>query len=260
MCSELNEQEWNSWNDNEIKLTGESYKKRASGELPEKESSKSYVNLIKKKNLYCNGDSLLDIGGACGHFFRSFYERLDKNIDYTVCDIIFDYLKTGKFIFEQIENIDFVQCDALYLPFLDRSFDTVIVNLFHFFPQLDKPLLEALRVSKQRILWRTPISEQNYVIKLINENEYKNTGVITPQGNYKYTLMMMYTKKYLYDIVNLLGYEVEFILRDDDYDDFDNNQFDEFKFPASKSTGRVQVHGNLILDWHYVSIVPKNTN
>jgi len=258
MNSQIETQEWNSWNNEVIKKMGESYKKRATGELPEKEASKSFVNLMIRKGLYQKRDSLLDIGGACGHFFRSFHDRLDQKIDYTVCDAIFNFLKAGKDIYAGKPNIDFIQCDALKLPFKENSFDTVIVNLFHFFPQLDVPLRQALRVAKKRVLWRTPIGEYNYIIKMINENDYKKVGIIFPEGSYDHTLCMMYTKKYLQDLISDLGYDLDFIEKDEDYEDFDNNQFDEFQLPSSKAIAGCQIHGNLIMDWHYVNIVHRN--
>ena len=42
-------QDWNIWSSEDIHKMGDSYYKRAKGELPEKEASKSYARLIKNK-------------------------------------------------------------------------------------------------------------------------------------------------------------------------------------------------------------------
>jgi ubiquinone/menaquinone biosynthesis C-methylase UbiE/uncharacterized protein YbaR (Trm112 family) len=255
------DQEWNEWNSEEILRTGESYVKRATGELPEKEASKSYCNLITKKTLYKSGDSLLDIGSACGHFYRSFHDRLDNNIDYTGIDATYKFLEWGKEIYHDHGNIDFVNGDALKLPFKNSSFDTVIANLYHFFPELDVPLSEAIRVARKRILWRTPIGDYNYTIKMISDNDYDNIGVIKPnRDDYSHTLVMMYTEAYLQGLVNSLGAEIEFIEKDSDFSDFDNNALSDFSMTSTRSINGIQTHGNLILNWHYVSILPDRSN
>ncbi|MDC1085875.1 methyltransferase domain-containing protein [Alphaproteobacteria bacterium] len=258
-CIPVEEQDWNEWNTDEIIKTGDSYKKRATGELPEKEASKSFCNVLKSKNLYFSGDSILDIGSACGHFYYSFFNRLDKNIDYTGIDATYKFLEWGKEIYKEYPNPSFVLGDALNLPFKKNSFDTVIVNLYHFFPNLMDALSEAIRVSKKRVLWRTPIGSYNYSIKMISENDFESMGAITPdRSDYNHTLLMMYTKEYLYGLVKSLNSKIEFIERDLDFADFDNNELSDFSMKSTRVVNGVQHHGNIILDWHYVSIVPND--
>lgn len=251
------DQDWNEWNTDKILIQGNSYLKRAKGEMPEKEASKSFSNLINNSNLYEVGDKILDIGSACGHFYLSFHNRIDKNISYTGVDITYEFLKWGKEIFENHTNVDFVHCDALNLPFKRNSFDTVIVNLFHFFPNLLEALSESLRVTKKRIIWRTPIGKYNYAIKMISNNNFDEIGTITPNRNdYDHTLMMIYTLDYLEGLIHSLGAKIDFIKQDNDFSNFDNNSLSEFSLPATKSINGVQTHGNMILDWHYIVFSP----
>ena len=84
---------------------------------------------------------------------------------------------------------------------------------------------------------------------MINENDYKKVGIIFPEGSYDHTLCMKYTKKYLQDLISDLGYDLDFIEKDKDYEDFDNNQLEEFQLPSSKAIAGCQIHGNLIMDW-----------
>ena len=212
---------------------------------------------MKHKKLYKSGDSILDVGSACGHFYYSFYNRLDKDIDYTGIDATRKFLEWGSEIFKDNAYADFVCGDALTLPFKQNSYDTIIVNLYHFFPNLENALSEAMRVAKKRILWRTLIGEYNYVIKMISENDYSEIGTITPDRNdYDHTLIMMYTKEYIQGLISKLGGKIEFIEQDLDFSDFDNNALSEFSMHSSRSANGVQTHGNLIFDWQYVSIIP----
>ena len=127
-------QNWNVWDLNEIQMIGSSYYKRAKGELPEKESSKSYARLLKRKNLYSSGDSILDIGCATGHFLRSFRKYTDPEILYTGIDTHFHFLQWGKEVYGVNEQSNFVNCDALHTPFIDNSFSIVTVKFIPFFP------------------------------------------------------------------------------------------------------------------------------
>jgi len=128
-------QEWNPWKLNKSKKTADSYYKRANGDLPEKESSKSLARLIKRKKLFSKTDNYLDIGCATGHYLVSLRKIINKRIKYTGIDISKEYLLWGNEIFGHSELSNFIHCDSLNLPFKKKSFDYTLVNLFHFFQQ-----------------------------------------------------------------------------------------------------------------------------
>jgi len=73
----LNEYE-NNYNNAKV------YFDRATGKKPEMEVSKAIANLIKKK--IKNNDNILDVGCACGHYYRSIKKRVNKNFLYTGTD------------------------------------------------------------------------------------------------------------------------------------------------------------------------------
>lgn len=251
--------DWNVWDQQEHQRTGHSYYRRATGELPEKEASKSYANLMKRRGLYQPGDTLLDIGCATGFFSNSFRRILDPDIRYTGIDITRQFLEWGAEIYGIDDRTSFVHADALNLPFIDDSFDTVVVNLFHFFPDIVAALREVMRVAGKRVIWRTPIGQCNYAVKMFYESDLAAQGVLTAERtDIPYEVYMLYAIPYIEQVVAHLGGRVDFIERDTDFAAFDNTALPEFEampsVPATKVVNGQQVHGNLILDWQYVAI------
>jgi len=249
-------QNWNPWSLDKVQMMGDSYYKRAKGELPEKESSKSYAHLLSRRKLYSHGDTILDIGCATGHFLRSFRRLLDPDILYTGIDTNLSYLQWGREVYDVNNKCNFVHCDALEMPFLDNSFDIIIVNLFHFFPRIDDALLESMRVARKMVVWRTPIGVVNYIIKVIYNQSFDEIQVISPEReDFDHSLYMLYSKEYLEGLVTHLGGKLKFIEKDTDFEDFDNTTLDAFKnIPSTKTVNGMQINGNLVLDWHYVAI------
>ena len=250
-------QEWNPWDLDEIKMLGDTFYKRAKGELPEKESSKSFANLIKSKNLYTEQSSFLDVGCATGHYLRSFRRIIDPKFQYTGIDATDFYLQWGKQVFGLDDSCNFVHCDALNLPLIDNSYDFVIVNLFHFFPNLKDALVEVMRVAGKMVIWRTPIGEVNCMTKIIlNNQSYEKIGAMTLDRNdYDHCVYMLYSKEYIEGIVNALGGKITFFERDNDFGAMDTKSLEEIScYPHTKVIANMQIMGNLYLDWHYVGI------
>jgi len=250
-------EEWNAWDMDMVHKIGDSYYKRAKGELPEKEASKSFANILRDREIYSKGDSILDIGCATGHFLRSFRRVLGPDVIYTGIDSHLDYLLWGSEIYGVDETCAFVHSDALELPFADKSFDISIVNLFHFFEDIESALKELIRVTGRTLLWRAPVGETNYATKVIYDNNFEDIGLITPERrDINYTLYMMFSKQYLEGLVkHLSGKPPMFIAQDTDFEEFDNTALSEFDgLPSTKVVNGMQINGNLILDWHYVAI------
>ena len=53
------------------------------------------LSLIMKKLIKSN-DKVLDVGCACGHFYRSLLKRVNKKFFYTGCDPYSIFLKLAK--------------------------------------------------------------------------------------------------------------------------------------------------------------------
>jgi ubiquinone/menaquinone biosynthesis C-methylase UbiE len=248
------EQDWNPWKVDKTRMMGDSYYKRAKGELPEKEASKSYARFLKK--YYKKGDQILDLGCATGHFLRSFRKLLDKETDYTGIDTDPQYLLWGKEVFGVGEKCNFVNGDVLNMPFKDNSYDIIVVNLFHFFPNIKDALGESIRVANKYIVWRTPIGVVNSVFRLIYNQDFDEIGVLTPERDDIHNcLYMLYSKKYLKGLVKNLGAEVVEIHRDTDFGEFDNNKLEGFEeIPGTRVVNDMQMNCNIHLDWSYVVI------
>lgn len=255
MVDALNEK-WNDWDQPESIKTKDSYIKRVSGELPEKEASKSAAEFLKNKRLYKAGDRLLDIGGSCGHFLRSFKNRLDPDIDYTCIDASPDFITEGRRLWESHARCEFVHGDCLKMPFENDRFDIAYVNLFHFFPDVKAALEEALRVTKGVVVWRTPVSQkENYNIRYTFDRPYTDLNSLDFDSGIDYCIVNIFTRKYLSGMVSDLGASLEIFERDDNFGDFDNTELPEFSDQSStKTVAGMQINGCLILDWHYVVI------
>ena len=245
-----------SWELDALHKMGDSYYLRAKGDLPEKESSKSYARLMKREGLYRPGDTVLDVGCASGHFLRSFHRLLDPEIRYTGIDTHLQYLQWGAEIFGVGDGTTFLQCDALNIPVVDDAFDITVVNLYHTFPNLKDSLAEGVRVTRKKLIWRGLIGEANYLVKIVYDDSFENLGVLTHnREDIVYTQYMIYTEQYVRGLAESLGVGVDFVRRDDDFEPFDNTKIDSHKgIPSTKTVNGMQLNGSLILDWHYVVI------
>ena len=249
-------QPWNPWDLDQVQKMGDSYYKRAKGELPEKEASKSFASFLARTGIYRPGASILDLGAATGHFVRSFRRLLDDEVDYTGLDITARYLAWGAEIFGTGARTAFVHADVLDMPFVDDAYDIVAVNLFHFFPRIDAALGEAMRVARKWVVWRQPIGPCNYAVKVIYDQDFDRVGVITPEReDFDFSLYMIYSRPYLEGLVRHLGGRIDRFERDTDFAPFDNTALAEFDgVPATKVVGDMQINGALVLDWHYLAI------
>jgi ubiquinone/menaquinone biosynthesis C-methylase UbiE len=249
-------QDWNYWDQDDLKKIGDSYYQRAKGDLEEKEAAKSYARLLARDDNYRPGETVLDIGCATGHFLRSFRRLTDIDMHYTGIDTTLPYLRWGAEIFGIDDKCTFVHADALKMPFVDDAFDVVVVNLFHFFEDIGKALGEAMRVARRRVIWRTPIGQTNYMVKVVYDNDFEKLGVLLPERrDMTYSLYMLYSRQYLHGLAEHLGGEILYIDRDTDFGEFDNTALDAFDgLPATKVVNGMQINGALVLDWHYVGI------
>ena len=245
-----------SWDLDEVIKMGESYLKRANGELPEKESSKSFARVLGGQGIYAPGDTVLDIGCASGHFLRSFRDILDPDIRYTGIDATLLYLEWGAEYWGIDDRCAFVHCDALTMPFADDAFDITVVNLFQAFPDIEAALRETMRVTRKMVLWRTPIGPVNYMTKVVYNKPLDEMGTLTPnREDIDYTLYMIYSRQYVEEMVSHLGGRVTLFERDTDFGEFDNTTLENMDgIPATRVVNGVQINGSLVLDWTYVGI------
>ena len=166
----LNEYE-NNFNNAKI------YFDRATGKSPEMEVSKAIANILKPK--IKNGSKLLDVGCACGHYYRSIKKRVKKNFFYTGTDPYEIFLDKAKIAWKNDTNVNFLKGNIYKLPFKKDQFDlTICSNVFIHLNKIKKPLQELLRVTKGAIIIRTVVYDVSYKVQLVYNNKWwKNTDV-----------------------------------------------------------------------------------
>lgn len=153
------------------------YFDRATGKSPEMEVSKAIANILKPK--IKNGSKLLDVGCACGHYYRSIKKRVKKNFFYTGTDPYEIFLDKAKIAWKNDTNVNFLKGNIYKLPFKKDQFDlTICSNVFIHLNKIKKPLQELLRVTKGAIIIRTVVYDVSYKVQLVYNNKWwKNTDV-----------------------------------------------------------------------------------
>ena len=166
----LNEYE-NNFNNAKI------YFDRATGKSPEMEVSKAIANILKPK--IKSGSKLLDVGCACGHYYRSIKKIVKKNFFYTGTDPYEIFLDKAKIAWRNDANVNFLKGNIYKLPFKKNQFDlTICSNVFIHLNKIKKPLQELLRVTKGTIIIRTVVYDVSYKVQLVYNNKWwKNTDV-----------------------------------------------------------------------------------
>ncbi len=166
----LNEYE-NNFNNAKI------YFDRATGKSPEMEVSKAIANILKPK--IKNGSRLLDVGCACGHYYRSIKKKVKKDFFYTGTDPYEIFLDKAKIAWKNDANVNFLKGNIYKLPFQKNQFDlTICSNVFIHLNKIKKPLQELLRVTKGTIIIRTVVYDVSYKVQLVYNNKWwKNTDV-----------------------------------------------------------------------------------
>jgi len=153
------------------------YFDRATGKKPEMEVSKAMAHILKNK--IKKNDHILDVGCACGHYYRSIKKKVKKNFSYTGTDPYQIFLDKAKIAWKNDKNTNFVKGNIYKLPFKKNQFDlTICSNVFIHLNKVKKPLEELLRVTKKTIILRTVLYDMSYKIQLVyNKNWWKNTNV-----------------------------------------------------------------------------------
>jgi SAM-dependent methyltransferase len=149
---------------------GDLFFARATGELPEMESSKAAAQRVAA--LAKQGDRLLDVGCGVGHYYRSLKERVPVRLCYTGLDATSYYIERAREAFANDDNAGFVVGDVFAIDFPDRAFELVMCNnvLVHL-PSVVRPLGELCRVARRSVLIRTLVATKSYLVQDVNPGE-----------------------------------------------------------------------------------------
>jgi ubiquinone/menaquinone biosynthesis C-methylase UbiE len=166
---------WKVW-DNE-QTYGDLFFKRATGELPEMESSKALAKIIQP--YLEEGDKIGDIGCGGGHYLRSIDSKSTKPFHYVGVDQTAYYIQKAREAFSRKEaknelrlTTSFIQGDIFSIPLNDEEVDVVICNnvLLHL-PSVEKPISELIRIAKKTVIIRALFGDHTLRIKQIHKPE-----------------------------------------------------------------------------------------
>jgi len=154
-------------------------KQRAKGKVPEMEVAKAYSKLLKDS--LNQNSKLIDIGCLGGHFLFSFRKRLNKKFYYFGLDPFSHPIKAAKKIWKNDPNSDFKVGWAQKIPCKNKSFDFLICsNVITHIPSIIKPIKEFIRVTKKKIILRTPIHDKSYRIQMVHNKKWWKYSNIEP--------------------------------------------------------------------------------
>lgn len=228
------------------KAYGDLFYKRAIGELPEMESSKSVAQLIK--GIIKPKDSIVDVGCGAGHYLTSLRRAIDVPFGYWGIDSTLYYIEQANRAFD---IGTFTVGDIYDLKFPDHCADIVMCNnvLLHL-PSIEIPIRELLRISNKYVIIRTLIGNCTFEIKQAEQPELHNGNGLV---NYHY--FNIYSESYIASI--LKGYKYE-IMPDMNYDPQNlggqDNYIGEWPTDLTVSVGGHQVNGYIIQPWKFIII------
>jgi ubiquinone/menaquinone biosynthesis C-methylase UbiE len=240
----------------EGKAYGELFYKRATGALPEMESSKAAARRASHL-LDTNGARIADIGCGAGHYLRSLQSAMKRPFQYVGVDATQQYVDLARKAFDGVKDVSFQQGDIFKLPLPDRHADLVMCNnvLLHL-PSIAQPVRELARVAARKVLVRTLVAEKSYVIKDVapdpQGDDFDEQG--EPRG---FHFLSIYSEKYVERLFRSTGRvrSIAFEL-DRDFDAArvtDSGRLLKDAWDKTEvSNGGMQVSGMIRLPWTWV--------
>lgn len=250
MPSEFGE-DWRIWNrDDSVELR--TYQ-RATGELPEMESTKQLVKMMA--GVYSKGMRILDVGCAAGHYYRSL-AKFDEAIDYTGVDPTTKYIEFARDTYKGTPA-KFVQGDIFELSrAVSGPFDLVYCcNVLLHLPDFRIPIQNLLKATRRHCFIRTLIGERTLLARFLYKDEFDAKGNPTcflHQNTYSFSLLESYIKSQGKYSVSLI---------EDRFESTEiNKEFENYREKQSAVTRIVdgkQIAGNLVFQWAWLKISPQ---
>jgi SAM-dependent methyltransferase len=240
---------WRVWDrDDSVELR--TYQ-RATGQLPEMESTKQLVRLISA--VYRPGMSILDVGCAAGHYYLGL-RRIDEAIRYHGVDATQKYIAFATNHFAGNPNVSFSQADVFSLPadYVDR-FDVVFCcNVLLHLPSIRGPIHNLLRASRKYVFIRTLVADKTHVSKLLYSDDFDDAGDPTNfvhQNTYSRDLIRSY-------IGEAGDFVVEFIADEFDAAQIQNEhrEFSGTQSAVTRVSEGAQIAGSKVFEWEWIKI------
>tara|TARA_B110000495_G_C22982126_1_gene577426 strand:+ start:647 stop:1390 length:744 start_codon:yes stop_codon:yes gene_type:complete len=223
---------------------------RATGNLPEMESTKQLVELIS--SVYKPGQKVLDVGCNVGHYLRGI-RRIFPEIQYTGIDAYEHYVNKAKKIFSNDPNSTFHVKDIFQPIFPDKPSEIVYCcNVLFHLPDFRIPIKNILESTKNVCFIRMLLADYTTIVKLVFSDEYYDDG--SPK---EYKFMNTWNKDYFVEYVKKLGWNVE-LISDKFNSDILQKEFQTVKTKKSDKGTRIiadkQVVDNIICNYTWVKI------
>lgn len=248
MNDSIKKEAWRIWN-NDDKVELRTYK-RVTGELPEMESTKQLVELVRQ--VYRPGMEILDVGCAAGHYYNGL-TRLDPGLVYTGVDATAKYIDFARQHFKDNANTRFEHGDIFNLE--DSSLKSDIVfccNVLLHLPDFRVPLRNLLKVTKKYLFIRTLISEKTYLNKFLYTDDFDASGNPTNfvhQNTYSFSLLDSFIRKQGNFTIELIKDNFEGMNINKEFKDFSDRQS-----AVTRVVGDKQIAGNVVFEWQWLKI------
>jgi ubiquinone/menaquinone biosynthesis C-methylase UbiE len=228
---------------------GDTLFKRATGELPEMESSKAAARRLAPD--VQAGDRILDVGCGVGHYLVSLDRTLKVDFSYQGVDATSAYIESAREAFKGRETASFDVADIFALPFDDNSYDIVMCNnVFLHLPSIATPLRELCRVAKRRVLVRSLIGDKSYRIQKAQRDADGNEVFGADDTVAVYSYFNIYSTDYIDSVLSKLPRVTRWNSVVDE--DFDSSNINKKNF--SHMVGEWQVSGYVLLPWRFLEI------
>lgn len=239
---------------------GDLFYKRATGELPEMESSKALAKIIQP--YLEEGDRIGDIGCGGGHYLRSLDNKATKKFHYVGVDQTAYYIQKANEAFSNQTNenafrisTSFIQGDIFSIPLENEAVEIAICNnvLLHL-PSIKKPLSELIRIAKKTVIIRALFGEHTLRIKQVHKpEEFDENG-----EPLNYHFHNIYSKSYIESILRKNGIQKFHFFEDKDFQSeaFDRSENYVGKRPDNLTVvlNGMQVNTYIIQPWTFLII------
>jgi ubiquinone/menaquinone biosynthesis C-methylase UbiE len=217
MPKKMKEDKWKVWDD--MPKYGDVFFERATGKMPEMESSKAIAKRMSK--LAREKDSILDVGCGGGHYLVSLDREMKTHFSYTGIDATEYYIERAKQAFKTKQErtkrtaTEFQVGDIFNIKQADSSFDIVLcANVLLHLPSVEVPLRELVRVTKKYLLLRTMVGIESFrIMHVLKPERYDDKG--EPE---RFSYFNIYSESYLKEYIgSLTGVKSVIIEKDSDF-------------------------------------------
>jgi len=224
---------------------------RATGKLPEMESAKQLIEIIKEE--YSSGMRLLDVGCNLGHYLRSL-RNFNAELTYVGVDFLERYIKKARKIFQDDKFARFEVKDVFQPIFPENPFDIVFsCNVLLHLPDFRKPVKNILDSTKNICIIRTLLGEKTTIVKSVNKNEFDSEG-----NPLEYTFQNTWDMKYFTKYIKKMNFDVEIIPDKFNSEAIQRDYDKEHYGRGTKTLSGKQIDSNIIFNWVWVKAIRIN--